>query len=92
MARELGSPAGGRKEDIIQAILAATATDAAGGAEDMDADLADDIVEGTGSAGAPAGDPTAPPAAEGKHAAIVFALEKQQVWAILQGAVSCITA
>lgn len=82
LARELGAPAGGRKEELVSAILAAQGTpEAAAGAEELDDGLGDDIVDGAGAAGA-AGGPAPATAAEGKHAAIVFALEKQQVWAV----------
>lgn len=87
LARELGAPAGGKKDELVGAILAAQGIpDAAGGAEELDDGLADDVIDSTGSAGAPDGSAAAPPAAaaaEGKHASIVFALDKQQVWTVI---------
>lgn len=87
LARELGAPAGGKKDELVGAILAAQGIpDAAGGAEELDDGLADDVINSTGSAGAPDGSAAAPPAAaaaEGKHASIVFALDKQQVWTVI---------
>lgn len=79
IARELGAPAGGRKDELIAAILAQAGV---GGAEELDDGLGDageDLLGGTGAAGAAAGTPAAPAAADGKHAAIVFSLQKQEV-------------
>lgn len=75
IARELGAAAGGRKDELILSILTAQG---AGGAEELDdglGDAGDDLVGGAEPAGAAA--PAA--AAEGKHAAIVFSLQKQEV-------------
>jgi hypothetical protein len=79
IAKELGVPAGGKKDELIAAILAAS------GADDIDdglGDAGDDLIGETAVAAPAAGNATAAaaaPEADGKHASIVFALEKQQV-------------
>jgi hypothetical protein len=83
IAKELGLGVGGKKDELIALILASTAAADADGLDDGLGDAGEDIVgEAAAAAGEQAGSGAAAAAGPpGKHASIVFALEKQQVLA-----------
>lgn len=80
IAKEIGAPAGGKKDELIAAILAVSGAD---GLDDGLGDAADDIIDDPAAAEPAAGSgapvAAAEAAAPGKHASIVFALDKPQV-------------
>lgn len=84
IAKEVGAPAGGRKEELIAAILASCA---AAGEELDDAglgDVPDDLGVDAGADEAAAGLDGAAPE-PGKHSSIVFALDTTKQVSLLAG-------
>ena len=85
IARELGAPAGGRKEELVAGIIAAQVAPEGDELDDhaLGEDPADDLNEEP-AAGAAAADNGAAEAAaaEGKHASIVFALDTKEVCSV----------
>lgn len=85
IAKELGLGVGGKKEELVATILASSAAADADGLDDGLGDAGEDVVGEAAVAGEQAGSgPAAAAAALGKHASIVFALQKQQVLAVSQ--------
>lgn len=85
IAKELGLGVGGKKDELVATILASSAAADADGLDDGLGDAGEDVVGEAAVAGEQAGSGAgAAAAAPGKHASIVFALEKQQVLAVSQ--------
>lgn len=82
VAKAIGAPTGGKKDELINAILEAEAAQAADNLDDDGLGDAEDLLADAAAA-APAAAGGAPaagaPAADGKHATIVFSLAAEQV-------------
>jgi hypothetical protein len=83
VAKAIGAPTGGKKDELISAILEAETAQAADNLDDDGLADADDLLADAAAAapaaagGAPGAG--APAAADGKHATIVFSLAAEQV-------------